>query len=168
MRKISEIRPDTSLLSVVACLESGKTVKPVSKPQEALTLLLKFYLFVSDDFITRVASAMGVSVEKLTTMLDKLYELRVKRQEELRQLKGQLHVQYYRCVAYQKQLEALPTGVAQWEIMRDRLERAHSHYNNIRQRFADIKQTTSQQYIAEFMDIQLPNIPVSSPLSEAQ
>jgi hypothetical protein len=78
MQKISGIVVDTSLLSMAARLESGKTPKPVSKPQEAL--------IVSDDFITRVTPVIGVSLEKLTAMLDKPNELRVKRQTEIRWL----------------------------------------------------------------------------------
>jgi hypothetical protein len=65
MQKSSEIAPDTSRLSVAARLEA-------------------------EGFSARAALALCVSGDKLTTMLDKRYEVRVKRKEEIRRLQEQL------------------------------------------------------------------------------
>ena len=64
MQKNSEIVPNTSLFSVATRLESGKTLKPAHIPQETLILFLKSYLFISDDVIIRLTSAIGVCIEK--------------------------------------------------------------------------------------------------------
>jgi DNA-directed RNA polymerase specialized sigma24 family protein len=134
-------------------LDAEESFKPVSNPRQVLILLLKSYFFVSDDFITRVAPAIGVSPEELTGMIDQLRELRVERETEIRDLQEQLHIQYYRCVAYRKQLESIPEGAARMETMRGRLERAQARYANIKQRLAAINREASNSQIATVMGI---------------
>jgi DNA repair exonuclease SbcCD ATPase subunit len=146
MWKLSEILPNTPVASPLSentpayhGLKAEENLKPVSNSQERLILLLKSYFFMSDDFIVRVAPAIGISVENLTGMADKLRELRVERDEETRRLQEQLHTQYYRYVAYQRQLE---THI-------EDLERAYTRYASIKQRLADINQDASNRQIAE-------------------
>ncbi|MDR1325023.1 MAG: hypothetical protein LBK00_03190 [Treponema sp.] len=153
MRKISEIVADTPLLSMTACLETGKTPKPVSNPQQVLILLLKSYSFVSDDFIVHAAPAIGVNVEKLTTMFNKVHELCVERDEKILRLKEQLHVQYYRCMSYRKQLEALSEHSSQRELLRGYLEQACSNYTITKQQLASINLEPSNRQIAEVLGI---------------
>jgi DNA-directed RNA polymerase specialized sigma24 family protein len=133
--------------------DTEENFKPVSNPRQVLVLLLKSYFFVSDDFITRVAPALCVSPEALTGMVDKLRELRADRETEIRDLQEQLHVQYYRSVAYQKQLESIPEGAARLETMNGRLERARARYANIKQRLATINREPSNSQIATVMGI---------------
>jgi hypothetical protein len=103
MWKFSEILPDTLSASSLTenrsayqDLKADENLKPVSNSQERLILLLKSYFFMSNDFIARVAPVMGMSVENLTGMADKLRELRVEQDKEIRRLQEQLHTQYYR------------------------------------------------------------------------
>jgi DNA-directed RNA polymerase specialized sigma24 family protein len=136
-----------------AYLDAGESLKPVSNPRQVLILLLKSYFFVSDDFTARVAPAIGVSVEKLTALLDKVRELRVERDEKIRRLQEQLHVQYYRCVAYRKRLGALSEYASQRELLRGYLERAYSNYAGIKQRLANANLEASNRQVAEVLGI---------------
>ncbi|MDR1325371.1 MAG: hypothetical protein LBK00_04965 [Treponema sp.] len=132
---------------------ADESFRPVKNPRQVLILLLKSYSFVSDDFIARVSPAIGVSPDKLVSMINKLHELREEREEEIRNLQDKLDCQYYRCVAYQKQLESLPETAARREIMRGRLERAKTHYAAIKQRLAAINRDASNSQIAKVLDI---------------
>jgi DNA-directed RNA polymerase specialized sigma24 family protein len=134
-------------------MEAEESFEPVKNPRQVLILLLKSYFFVSDDFIARVAPAIGVSPDKLTLMVDKLRELRGERESEIRDLQEQLHCQYYRCVAYRKQLESLAETAARRETMQGRLERAQMRYASIKKRLAAINRDASNSQIARVLDI---------------
>jgi hypothetical protein len=109
------------------------------KPEEKLFFLLKSCPFVSDDFISYIASANGISAETLVPILDRLHKLQAQQHQEIRHLKGQLQLLHYRYMAYLKQFETLPLGVVQREIIRTRLERAYSLYNTIKQQLTAFK-----------------------------
>ncbi|MDR2418205.1 MAG: hypothetical protein LBD79_04040 [Treponema sp.] len=151
-----EARAEEELMmseNVSAYLDAEESLKPVSNPRQVLILLLKSYFFVSDDFVVRVAPAIGVNIKNLTAMLDKLRELCMGRNEKVHQLKEQLHIQYYRCVTYRKRLEALSEYPSQRELIRGYLERACSSYANIKQRLASINLEPSNRQIAEVLGI---------------
>jgi hypothetical protein len=136
-----------------AYLDAEEIPKPVSNPRQVLILLLKSYFFVSDDFIVRVAPAIGVNIEKLTALLNKIHELCAERDEKILRLKEQLHVQYYRCVSYRKRLEAFSEYSPQSELLHRYLERAYSNYATIKQRLASINLEPSNRQIAEVLGI---------------
>ena len=138
---------------IPAYLDAEESFKPVRNPRQVLILLLKSYFFVSDEFIVRVAPAIGISIEKLTAMLDKLRELRRTRDEKILQLKEHLHLQYYRCVAYQKRLEALCEYSSQREVLCGYLARAYSSYALIKQRLGSINLEPSNREVAEVLGI---------------
>ena len=132
---------------------ADESFKPVKKPQQVLILLLKSYSFVSDDFIVRVAPAIGISPDKLALMIDKLHELRKEHEEKLRNLQEKLNCQYYRCAVYRRQLESLPETAARRDTLRGRLERAQARYANIKQRLATINREASNSQIAKVLGI---------------
>ncbi|MDR2418821.1 MAG: hypothetical protein LBD79_07180 [Treponema sp.] len=132
---------------------ADENFEPVKNPRQVLILLLKSYFFVSDDFIARVAPAIGVSPYSLTLMINKLRELRKEREEEIRDLQEKLNCQYYRCVVYRRQLESLPETAARRETMRGRLERAQVRYTKIKQRLAAINCGASNSQIARVLGI---------------
>ncbi|MDR0636454.1 MAG: hypothetical protein LBF87_05180 [Treponema sp.] len=132
---------------------TDESFKPVKKTQQVLILLLKSYSFVSDDFIARVAPAIGISPDKLALMIDKLHELREEREEKLRNLQEKLNCQYYRCAAYRRQLQSLPETAARRDAIRGRLERAQARYAKIKQRLATINRGASNSEVAKVLGI---------------
>ncbi|MDR0636287.1 MAG: hypothetical protein LBF87_04340 [Treponema sp.] len=138
---------------IPAYLDAEESLKPVRNPRQVLILLLKSYFFVSDDFIVRVAPAIGISLEKLTAMLDKLRELRMDHDEKILQLKEQLHLQYYRCMAYQKRLEALCEYSSHREVLCGYLARAYSSYALLKERLAHVNVEPSNREVAEVLGI---------------
>jgi DNA-directed RNA polymerase specialized sigma24 family protein len=136
--------------------ESGKTMpeqKKLPNPRQILILLLKSYFFVSDDFITRVAPYMDISPEKLLCMIDKLRMMRFDRDEEIRDVQERLHCEYYRCLSYQKRLNAQPEGSSMQAKMEGRLERARMRYKIMKERLMGMGTEASNRQIAEVMGI---------------
>lgn len=136
-------------------LDPEESPKPVSNPRQVLILLLKSYFFVSDDFVARVAPAVGIRVEDLLTMLDKLRAWYRERDGKTLQLKEQLHVQYYRCVVLRKRLELFSEhdDSLHKALVCRYLKRAYSSYMVIKQRLSGMNLKPSNRQIAEVLGI---------------
>jgi hypothetical protein len=132
---------------------ADESFKPVKNPRQVLVLLLKSYFFVSDDFIDRVAPAIGVGPDELTRMIDRLHKLRDRREEKIRVLQEKLNCQYYRCAVYQRQLESLPETSARRETARIRLERARARYSAVKKRLAAVRREASNSQVARVLGV---------------
>ncbi|MDR2185411.1 MAG: hypothetical protein LBO80_07075 [Treponema sp.] len=127
--------------------------KPVSNPRQVLVLLLKSYYFVSDDFLTRIAPAIGIKKEKLRQLVDELREIRLNRDEEIRTLRERIHCQFYRCVSMTKRAAAAPAGSAFQEKIRQRLARAETRLAAMRKRLSGIRFEASNRQVAEVLGL---------------
>ncbi|MDR1374331.1 MAG: hypothetical protein LBJ24_05100 [Treponema sp.] len=127
--------------------------KPVSNPRQVLVLLLKSYYFVSDDFLDRIAPAIGVRKEKLRQLVDELRKRRLLRDEEIRTLQERIHCQFYRCVSMTKRAAAAPAGSAFQEKIRRRLIRAEIRLVAMRKRLSGVRLEASNRQVAEVLGI---------------
>jgi endonuclease III-like uncharacterized protein len=133
--------------------ESTPVLKLVSNPRQILILLLKSYFFISDDFISRIAPAIGMKKEKLWQMIDILRKQRIERDEEARNMQERIYCQYYRCIAFEKKLRCLVEGSALYEKIQAQLKRAQSRYAGMRKRFAGINFDATNRQIADVLGI---------------
>ena len=127
--------------------------KPVSNPRQVLVLLLKSYYFVSDDFLTRIAPAIGVKKEKLLQLIDELRKKRLDRDEEIRTLRERIHSQFYRCISMTKRAAAAPAGSAFQEKMQQRQVRAENRLEAMRERLKNIRFEATNRQVAEVLGI---------------
>jgi hypothetical protein len=127
--------------------------KKISKPQHILILLLKSYAFLSDDLLERIAPSLGVSVEKLHSMLDSIRNLRAKNDEELRNLKERIHSQYYRCIGIEKKLALAQEGCVYYTQLKDKLERGKVRLAAMKKRLLTLRPDASNRQIAEVLGI---------------
>jgi hypothetical protein len=133
--------------------EQPPPLKPVSNPRQVLVLLLKSYYFVSEDFISRVAPAIGIKEEKLSRLIEELRKRRVKREEEIRTLQERIYTQYYRCLTLEKRINAAPEGSAYQERMKQYRERAEKRLAGMRRRLGSIRLDPSNRQVAEVLGI---------------
>ncbi|MDR2484323.1 MAG: hypothetical protein LBD55_02885 [Treponema sp.] len=133
--------------------ESHPAGKPVSNPRQVLILLLKSYFYISEDFISRAAPYIGIEKERLSRMIDELRDLRLKRDEEIRELRERLHCQYYRCLAFESKLEKAAEGSALHERMKDRVERARKRYASMRKRYRSLRMDATNREIAQVLGV---------------
>jgi DNA-directed RNA polymerase specialized sigma24 family protein len=149
----TRIAEDLSERECIPAYLKDECFKPVKNPRTVLILLLKSYCFVSDDFIARVAPAIGISPDELARMIDKVRELRKKRDEEFLVLQEKLSRYYYRCAVYQKQLKFLPEAGARREAVCVLLKRAKARLADIRQELSVIKRKASNRQVATVLGI---------------
>jgi DNA-directed RNA polymerase specialized sigma24 family protein len=136
-----------------AYLDPKPALKPVSNPRQILALVLKSYYIVSDDFLNRIAPAIGMSKEKLSQLIEELRKRRIQREEEIRELQERIFTQYYRCVSFEKKILSAPPGSAKKESLERRLVKAKKRLESMRERFANIKVEASSRQVADVMGV---------------
>ncbi|GHU04306.1 hypothetical protein FACS1894147_09320 [Spirochaetia bacterium] len=130
-----------------------KITAQVSNPRQILALILKSYCFLSDDFLTRVSPAVGMSPAKLKGMIGDLRQVRVKRDEDIRALRGRVDNQYYRCVCFEQRLRAAGEDTAFYGKMQGRLARAKIRFESMKKRLAGNRLDASNREVADILQL---------------
>jgi hypothetical protein len=133
--------------------EQKTAYKPVSNPQQILILLLKSYHFVSEDFVSRIAPAIGVKKAKLQSMIEELRILRVDKEEQIQGLKERIYCQFYRCISFERRMLAAPEGSMFQKKMQDRLTRARKRLISMRKRLSIMRFEATNRQIAKVLGI---------------
>lgn len=145
---------ELSVRDVEPCYpEKLPAYKPVSNPQQILVLLLKSYYFVSDDFVSRIAPAIGIKKEILKKMVDELRTLRLEKEEKIQGLKERIHSQFYRCISFEQRMLAAPEGSAFRKKMQERLNRARKRLVSMRKRLSVMRLDATNRQIAELLGV---------------
>ena len=117
------------------------------------SLLLKSYYFVSDEFVKQVAHAIDMESATVLNMIEKLRRMRSVREDEILSLRERLHCQHYRCLAYQKRMNAAQPGTEYYERMKERFQRAKRRYLAMRKRLGGMRVDVSNRMISEVTSI---------------
>ncbi|MDR2313387.1 MAG: hypothetical protein LBE02_02510 [Spirochaetaceae bacterium] len=125
----------------------------VSNPRQVLMLLLKAYHYLSESHVARLAPAVGLTKEKLSSMIDQLRTLRLRRDQAIRDLKERIHAQFYRCLAFEKRMLLAPPCSTHRLKMKTCLERARKRLLSIRKRLASMRFEASNQQIARILGV---------------
>jgi DNA-binding CsgD family transcriptional regulator len=132
---------------------SGTKQIPPSNPRQLLILLLKCYYFVSDDFLDRIVPLLGMEKEQLCQMIEKLRIMRVKREDEIFYLRERIYCQFYRCITFEKRLNAVEESSAHYAKMQSRIKRARERLETMRNRLSRIRLEPTNRQIAEILGI---------------
>jgi biotin operon repressor len=127
--------------------------KPVSNPRQILVLLLKSYYFISDDFISRIAPALGIEKDRIKDMINELRKLRLKREAEIQGLQQRIQYQFFRCITFEKRAGASPPDSTYHQRMLSRLERARKRLDSMRKRLKSTRFDASNRQVAEVLGI---------------
>jgi DNA-directed RNA polymerase specialized sigma24 family protein len=133
--------------------EEPQPFRCVSNPRQVLILLLKSYYFLSDDFISRIAPALGMSKEKINRLIMELRDLRAGREQEIHDLRERVHTQFYRCLSFQYRAEAAPANSAQQRRYRECLKRGIKRLSSMRKTLRNFPTDASNKEIAEVLGI---------------
>jgi biotin operon repressor len=125
----------------------------VNNPRQILLLLLKSYYFVSDDFLERIAPAIGVEAKKIRKMIEKLREWRARRDELVRILQERVFCQFYRCIVFEKRLRAASEGTVRYEKLSKNLKGARERLARMRKRLSGIRVDATNQQVADLLGI---------------
>jgi len=123
------------------------------KPRQILLLLLKSYYYVTDEYVKRVACAIGMNSEEVLNMVDELRKRRNEKEAKILEYRERLYCQHYRCLAYQKRMNTATQGTAYHGKMKGRYERAKRRYLAMKDRLGGMRLDASNQMIAEVLGI---------------
>jgi hypothetical protein len=127
--------------------------KKRNNPRQLLTLILKCYSLVSDDFLERISSITGIDLEELKTLVENMRSLRRKRDDELYKKRENIYCQFYRCIIYEKQLSLMDKDSSYAYLMKKRLKSARKRLNVMRKRYASIRHDATNSEVAAIMGI---------------
>ena len=123
------------------------------KSKHILLLLLKSYYFVSDEFVKRVSKRIGMEAEYIQDLIDKLRKLRSEHETVILDQRERLHCQHYRCLSYQKRMNAALPGTEYHRKMKGRYERARKRFHAMKRRLGHIRMSASNRMISEITGI---------------
>jgi biotin operon repressor len=126
---------------------------PVNNPRQILLLLLKSYYFVSDDFLERIAPAIGMEADKIRKMIEKLRIWREGRDDSIRIQRERIVCQFYRCIVFEGRLRAVAEGTVLHERLAKNLKRARERLANMRKRLSSIRIDATNQQVADLLGI---------------
>jgi len=134
-------------------LENKAPPEKISNPRQVLMLLLKSYYYLSEDHLSRLAPALGMAKEELFHMVDSLRLLRLQRDEEVRSFSERVHYQFYRCLAFERRLQAAGIHSGHWHKMKKCLEKGRKRLRSMRRHLSEIHHEASNKEVAEIMGI---------------
>jgi hypothetical protein len=133
----------------------------IKDKRRILALILKCYYYVSDDFIDRIAGKMGMDAKQLRDMVNKIRELRQKKDDALYYMKERIYCQYYRCIVYEKRLLLIQENNAAYEKLKFRLEKAKQRLEKMRKRITLIRTEATNKQVAEVIGIKKGTVDAS-------
>ena len=122
-------------------------------PRQILFLLLKSYYFVSYEFVEKAATAIGMDINSVQSMIDELKKRRSEKEANILDLRERLHCQHYRCLAYQKRMHSAQPGTEYHEKMKLRFERATKRFYAMKKRLGGMRMSASNRMIADLLGI---------------
>jgi hypothetical protein len=128
--------------------EPKRDFSSVKNRKQVLFLLLKSYHYLSDDYISRAAPALGMEKEELKNMVDTLRNQRLGQEERIHGLQERIHSQYYRCLTFEKRMLAFPPDSSHSQRMRKRLEGAKRRLAAMREHLTAMRKDAPNWQIA--------------------
>ena len=122
-------------------------------PRQILILLLKSYYLVTPEFLSKVAQALDMNVDDIQALIDKLHDIRDKKEEKIHIQKERIYSQYYRCLAFQKRLSTTIPGTAKHEKLKSYVERAQRRFKIMKHRLKKTRIDATNQQIADVLNI---------------
>jgi DNA-directed RNA polymerase specialized sigma24 family protein len=135
----------------------------MKRPRHALILFLKSYFYVSEEMISKTAAITGVDERHLKLMVNKLRQARRKKEVYLAKLRENIHLQYYKCLSFERRIINLRKSACESEELRSVLSEGRKRLENMRSRLKRMRMEATNKEIAKLLD--LPKGTVDSSLA---
>ena len=122
-------------------------------PRQLLFLLLKSYYYATEEMLDYVAKVNVIKKSDIQQMIDKLRAMRSHRENAIRGLQDRIHLQHYRCLAYQKRMNHSQRGSDYYFLMESRFKRAVSRHHSMKKRLSSMRKAASNRMIAQVLGI---------------
>ena len=129
--------------------------KPVKarNPRQLLILTLKCCSYISDDFLERISSRLGVEPEVLRELTGRLRDVMIKREQKRNQLRERINNQFFRNIYYEKCLQNITEDSALALRMAEKLERGRNRVTRMRKQLTRLRPDPSNRQIADLLGI---------------
>jgi hypothetical protein len=125
----------------------------IDEPKYVLLMLLKSYHYVSEELISKVASAIGMKSEILGAMIDALRCLQFKKIEKQQKLIHSVHCLYYRCLNYERQLSEKNEDWSLYGLISQRLKQSRKRLSNMRKRLRSTHIEATNHDLAKLLGV---------------
>jgi hypothetical protein len=141
-------KPSPEETAIKTCIAQAKI-----SPKQILFLVLKSYYFMTDDYLNRIAEIARIEKKELQNLIDKLHEMRSKREAHIRDLQERIYSQYYRCLAFEKRLSSTYEGTAKHVKLTHCLDNARKRFQSMKERLSLVRVDATNQQIATLLNI---------------
>jgi hypothetical protein len=131
----------------------NQITKLKKNPRQLLTLVLKCYTYLSDDFLDKIIPYLGVNKVILNTMIERLRIIRAKRDDKIYHMKEKIHSLFYRCIVLEKKLSYTAKDSFYAARIKVHLEKTRKRLNKMRARLSSIKTDATNKEVAEIIGI---------------
>jgi hypothetical protein len=121
--------------------------------KQLLTLILKCYYYVSDDFIEKAACNTGISQDKLREMIKTLRIKRQKRDDKIYCMKEKIYSQFYKCIVLEKRISYLTENTNSYINLDVRLKKARKRLEKMRWRLTKIRTDATNREVADVIGV---------------
>ena len=118
-----------------------------------LSLIIKCYYYVSDDFADMIAPLIGMKTNELLRLLNKIRELRQKKDNYIYLLRERIFCQFYRCMVIEKRISVVNENTITHKKLLIRREKARLRLEKMRQRMASIRTEATNSQIADVLGV---------------
>jgi hypothetical protein len=138
-----------AVISSIVKKSGGK----IKNPRQLLALVLKCYYYISDDFIERIAPLLGMEMNELRELVNKLRKLRCKRDNDLYLMRERIYCQFYRCIVYEKKLSLASEDSNIAARLKIKNEKARKRLESMRKRIAGMRSDATNRQVAQIMGV---------------
>ena len=150
----AEYEPDPKHFSVPSVPKKTEDlVNGIASKKQILMLALKCCLYVSDDFLARIAAALEMDRDRLQEEFRIMRERAARRMERLRTLEERLGAQYYRCLAFEARCKAAPPDGARKEVLEKAWKLNRARLESMRRRYSRMMREATNKEVAETLGI---------------
>jgi hypothetical protein len=122
-------------------------------PRQLLILILKCCNYVTADLLEKAAPQLDIKPETLNMMIDRLKKQGEKRITEFSRMRERVSSQLYRCIFYQKELEAMTKNSIIAQRFKKRLEHGRIRLKKMRKRLTRARLDPSNLEIATLLGL---------------
>jgi DNA-directed RNA polymerase specialized sigma24 family protein len=125
----------------------------IKNPRQLLILILKCSSHVSPDFLEKIAPRLGMDSQILFQMIDRLKEMREKRDRDILLMRERVNRQFYQCILLEKKLQSAEAGSIIAQRFQKKLEQRRSRLLKTRNRLLRTRLDPSNQQIARLLGV---------------
>jgi len=133
--------------------EHEKPLPLIKNHRQILILMLKSYWYVSDDFLDRIAAALGIEKEYLQNLVLAMRQKRQAKDTEIQAMSERVDAQYYRCLLYLQQSRGLAPASSLYARAMQRYTKARERLTLMRRRLASFRRGATNREVAETLGL---------------